>query len=258
MKSSSDTLKKVTLELGGKSPLIIFDDCDLENAVSGALMANFYTQGEVCTNGTRVFVQKSIHAKFMEALLRRLNSGNSIRIGDPLDPNTNVGALICEKHLSKVMGYIEKGKKEGAKLVYGGERYVSPTNESLRNGYFVQPTVFDECTDNMSIVREEIFGPVMSVLPFETDKEAIDRANDTPFGLAAGVFTKSLERAHNAVASLQSGMVWVNNYNLAPVELPFGGFKQSGIGKENGTEAVEHFTQLKMVYIEMDGMASVF
>ncbi|KJE88932.1 betaine aldehyde dehydrogenase [Capsaspora owczarzaki ATCC 30864] len=259
MRSSSDSLKKVTLELGGKSPLIVFDDCKLDDAVSGALMANFYTQGEVCTNGTRVFVQRSIHDKFIARLRERMSATAQpgIVIGNPMDEKTNVGALISEPHMQKVLGYIAKGKAEGAKLIAGGNRF-QPTDAAFKDGYFVEPTVFDECSDSMAIVREEIFGPVMSILPFDTDEEVIRRANATSFGLAAGVFTSSLQRAHTSVASLQAGIVWVNNYNLAPVEVPFGGFKESGIGKENGTESIENFTQLKMVYMEMDGIASVF
>jgi len=244
MKNAAEgTLKKVTLELGGKSPLIIFDDCNLEKAVSVALMANFYTQGEVCTNGTRVFVQNGVHEEFVRKCVERIKK---MRIGNPLNPETNIGALISSPHLKKVLTAIEEGKREGAILKVGGNQL------NISGGFFIEPTLFDQCQDHMKIVKEEIFGPVMSVLPFETEEEVIKRANDTKFGLASGVFTSSLQRAHRVVAQLQSGMCWVNNYNLTPVEIPFGGYKDSGIGKENGTEALEHYTQLKTVYVEMD------
>ena len=245
MADAADTLKHVTLELGGKSPLIIFADADLDNAVSAALMANFYTQGEVCSNGTRVFVEEPLHDAFLEKLVARTAN---MRIGDPRDPATHVGALISEAHRDKVLGYIEKGKAEGAKLVAGGG---PPDDPALVRGYFVEPTIFDACHDEMTIVREEIFGPVMSLLTFEDEDEVIARANDTDYGLAAGVFTRDLTRAHRVIAKLQAGTCWINNYNITPIEMPFGGAKHSGIGRENGRIAIEHYTQLKSVYVEM-------
>ena len=169
-------------------------------------------------------------------------------VGDPTDPNTHVGALISADHLAKVLGYIERGQAEGARIVAGGHRV---TTGPLANGYFVQPTVFDDCTDDMTIVREEIFGPVMTVLDFDDEDEVVARANDTPFGLAAGVFTRDLQRAHRVVRRLDAGTTWINNYNITPIELPFGGVKQSGIGRENGAAAIEHYTRLKSVYVEM-------
>eukprot|EP00128_Syssomonas_multiformis_P018397 Colp12_sorted_trinity150504_noHs@8668 len=168
-----------------------------------------------------------------------------------------MGALISEKHMEKVLGYMEKGVAEGARLRVGGGRF-HPSDPAFSNGFFVTPTIFDECADHMSIVREEIFGPVMCVLPFSDEDEVISRANATIFGLAAGVCTQSLERAHRVAAQLESGLVYVNNYNLAPIELPFGGNKQSGLGRENGIEALEHYTQVKTVYVELDGVSSVF
>ena len=245
MADAAGTLKRVTLELGGKSPLIIFADADLDNAVSAAMLANFYTQGEVCSNGTRVFVEESLRGAFMDKLLARTAK---MKIGDPLDPDTHVGALISEDHMHKVLGYIEAGKREGARLAIGGGR---PADPALRRGYFVEPTVFDDCRDDMSIVREEIFGPVMSVLGFVAEDEVVARANDTEFGLAAGVFTRDLARAHRVIARLQAGTCWINNYNITPIEMPFGGYKSSGIGRENGQAAIEHYTQLKSVYVEM-------
>ena len=245
MRDASATLKSVTLELGGKSPLIVFEDAKINNAVSGALLANFYSAGEVCSNGTRVFVHRSIRQAFIEKLVARVKR---LRIGDPMDPATQVGALISEEHMNKVLGYIERGQSEGARLLTGGVR---ATDGALARGYFVAPTVFDGCRDNMSIVREEIFGPVMSVLEFDTEEEVVERANATEFGLSAAVFTQDLTRAHRVIANLQAGTCWINHYNVTPVELPFGGVKMSGIGRENGRAAIEHYTQLKSVYVAL-------
>lgn len=245
MANAAATLKNVTLELGGKSPLIVFDDADLDSAVSAALMANFYTQGEVCSNGTRVFVHEEIHDEFIDRLVTRTSK---MRLGDPMDPETHVGALISQEHLDKVLSYIEAGKSSGAKLVIGGGR---PTDPALAGGYFVEPTVFDACTDDMKIVREEIFGPVMAVLTFRDEDDVIARANDTDYGLAAGVFTRDIQRAHRVVARLEAGTTWINNYNVTPIEMPFGGYKQSGIGRENSLTTINHYTQVKSVYVEM-------
>ncbi len=252
MADAAATLKQVTLELGGKSPLIVFDDAVLENAVGGALLGNFYSAGEVCSNGTRVFVHRAIKAAFLERLAARVNA---MRIGDPLDPATQVGALISEDHMAKVLGYITRGKAEGARLVTGGHRV---TIGDLANGFFVAPTVFDECHDDMAIVREEIFGPVMSVLEFDDEEEVIARANATEFGLAAGVFTNDLTRAHRVIARLQAGTCWINHYNVTPIELPFGGVKLSGLGRENGRAAIEHYTQLKSVYVAMGAVEAPY
>jgi len=243
MSDAAQTLKHVTLELGGKSPLIVFADAKLDNAVAGALLANFYSSGQVCSNGTRVFVHRSIKAAFLKRLVARVSA---MRIGDPMNPETQVGALISEQHMHKVLSYIARGRAEGARILVGGERV---TVGDLCNGYFVAPTVFDECRDDMSIVREEIFGPVMSVLEFEEEEEVIARANATEFGLAAGVFTNDLNRAHRVIARLQAGTCWINHYNVTPIELPFGGVKLSGLGRENGRAAIEHYTQLKSVYV---------
>jgi len=245
MSDAARTLKHVTLELGGKSPLIVFDDAKLDNAVGGALLANFYSSGEVCSNGTRVFVQRAAMAPFLERLLARVAA---MRIGDPEDPSTQVGALISEPHLEKVLGYIARGRSEGARVLIGGAR---ATAGRLARGNFVEPTVFGGCRDDMAIVREEIFGPVMSVLEFDSEEEVIGRANATEFGLAAGVFTNDLTRAHRVIAQLQAGTCWINHYNVTPVELPFGGVKSSGLGRENGRAALEHYTQLKSVYVAM-------
>ncbi len=245
MSDAAATLKYVTLELGGKSPLIVFDDAKLDNAVGAALLANFYSAGEVCSNGTRVFVHKSVRAAFLDKLQTRVAA---MKIGNPIDPATQVGALISEAHMNKVLGYIERGKAEGAQLLCGGQRYVA---NGCERGFFVEPTVFDGCTDDMAIVREEIFGPVMSVLEFSDEDEVVARANATEFGLSAAVFTNDLTRGHRVIANLEAGTCWINHYNITPIELPFGGHKRSGLGRENGRAAIEHYTQLKSVYVAM-------
>ncbi len=252
MRDAAATLKAVTLELGGKSPLIVFDDARLDNAVSGALLANFYSAGEVCSNGTRVFVHHSVREAFLEKLVARVQR---MRIGDPEDPATQVGSLISAEHLQKVLGYIERGRAEGARVRVGGERV---TTGRLGAGHFVAPTVFDGCRDDMAIVREEIFGPVMTVLGFDTEEEVVRRANATEFGLSAAVFTQDLTRAHRVIANLQAGTCWINHYNVTPVELPFGGVKLSGLGRENGRAAVEHYTQLKSVYVALADIDSPY
>ena len=245
MSDAARTLKNVTLELGGKSPLIVFDDAKLDNAVGGALLANFYSTGQVCSNATRVFVHRSVKAAFLERLVARVAA---MRLGDPLDPATQVGPLVSEAHMQKVLGYIARGRAEGARVLTGGAR---ATDGDLANGFFVAPTVFDGCHDDMAIVREEIFGPVMSVLEFDDEDDVIARANATEFGLAAGVFTNDLTRGHRVIARLQAGTCWINHYNVTPIELPFGGYKMSGLGRENGRAAIEHYTQLKSVYVAM-------
>ena len=252
MADAAATLKQVTLELGGKSPLIIFEDAKLDNAVAGAMLGNFYSAGEVCSNGTRVFVQRGIRAAFLERLRARTAA---LIVGDPLDPRTQVGALISEGHTEKVLGFIARGRAQGARVVTGGGRV---TGGALSRGCFVAPTVFDQCHDDMDIVRREIFGPVMSVLEFDDEDEVIARANATEFGLSAGVFTRDLTRAHRVIAQLQAGTCWINHYNVTPVELPFGGVKMSGLGRENGRAAIEHYTQLKSVYVAMSDIESPY
>ena len=250
--AARSTLKDVTLELGGKSPLIVFADADLEQAVSAALMANFYSTGQICTNGTRVFVQDAIREAFEQRVIERTRA---IRAGDPLDPATTFGPLVSFEHLEKVLGYLELGKTEGARLLTGGERL---TRGVLARGAYVAPTVFGDCSDGMRIVREEIFGPVMTLLSFADEDEVIARANASPYGLAAGVFSESLRRAHRVVHRLQAGICWINSYNLSPVEMPVGGYKQSGIGRENGLETLRHYTQLKSIHVELGPVESVF
>ena len=245
MADAADTLKYVTLELGGKSPLIIFEDATLDNAVGGALLANFYSAGQVCSNGTRVFVHRSIRDEFVKRLKARTEC---MVIGDPMDPATQVGSLISPEHMAKVLGYIERGLAEGATLLCGGKRRDAGP---LAQGNFVEPAIFVDCNDAMAIANDEIFGPVMTVLVFDTEVEVIARANATDMGLSAGVFTNDLTRAHRVVAQLEAGTCWINSYNVTPIELPFGGNKLSGIGRENGRSAIEHYTQLKSVYVAL-------
>ena len=242
--AAAEGMRHVTMELGGKSPMLVFDDADIDAAVGGAILGNFYSSGQICSNGTRVFVQSGIRDAFLDRLSERLKG---VVMGDPLDEAVNFGPLVSEAQLTKVLGHIRDGVAEGATLVTGGNRVD-------RDGWYVEPTVFADVTDDMSIARQEIFGPVASILTFEDEAEAIARANATSFGLAAGVFTADLARAHRVAAAFEAGTCWINTYNLTPVEIGFGGAKQSGIGRENGLGAIEHFSQLKTVYVGMGGV----
>ena len=253
MASAAGSLKDVTMELGGKSPLLVFDDADVSQAVSAAMLGNFYTQGEICTNCTRIYVHKNVYQQFIDELKTRTEQ--NIIAGDPMDPEVNLGALISKKHQELVLGYIDKGIQEGATLLTGGKA-LSPV--SAPNGYFVEPTVFVDCKDDMTIVKEEIFGPVMSVLVFDDEDDVIQRANDTHLGLAAGVFTKDIQRAHRVIHQLQAGICWINSYGNSPAEMPVGGYKQSGIGRENGIETLDHYTQTKSIYVGMSNIESPF
>ncbi len=240
--AAAEGVRHVTMELGGKSPLIVFDDASVEDAVGAAMLGNFYSAGQVCSNGTRVFVQTGVKEQFLKSLARRTAA---IRLGDPMDMETQLGPLVSDAQRAKVLSYIDAAKSEGARLVVGGG------TTDLTPGFFVQPTVFADVTDEMTLAREEVFGPVMAVLDFATEDEVIARANATEFGLAAGVFTADLTRAHRVVRQLQAGTTWINAYNLTPVEAPFGGVKASGVGRENGHAAVAHYTQVKSVYVGM-------
>jgi betaine-aldehyde dehydrogenase len=246
--AAASHMKHVTMELGGKSPLVIFDDADLDSAVSGAIMGNFYSTGQVCSNGTRVFVQKGIKDAFLTRLTERLSGAV---IGDPLDPATNFGPMVSDRQRGIVENYIRIGQSEGARLVSGGTRPDLP-------GFYLTPTVFADVTDDMTIAREEIFGPVMAVLDFDTEEEVLTRANATDYGLSAGVFTTDITRAHRMVAGFQAGSCFINAYNLTPVEAPFGGSKQSGVGRENSRAAIEHYSQVKSVYVGMGPFAAQF
>ena len=242
--AAAEGIRHVTMELGGKSPIVIFDDADLEDAVGGAILGNFYSSGQVCSNGTRVFVQSGIKEAFLKRLTERLKG---VKMGDPLDETVNFGPMVSGRQMEIVQGFIAKGIEQGARLVTGGQREGD-------KGYFLQPTVFADVTDNMVIATDEIFGPVMSVIDFEDEADVLKRANATDFGLAAGVFTNDLKRAHRIVAGFEAGTTYINTYNVAPVEAPFGGSKQSGVGRENSKAAIEHYSQLKSVYV---GMAPV-
>ncbi|SEQ24383.1 betaine-aldehyde dehydrogenase [Thalassovita taeanensis] len=241
-------MKHVTMELGGKSPLVIFDDADLDDAVGGAILGNFYSSGQVCSNGTRVFVQRGIKEAFLARLAERL--GGAV-IGDPMDETVNFGPMVSEGQLGIVERYIAKGVEEGARLICGGKRVPG-------EGYYLEPTVFADVHDDMVIAREEIFGPVMCVLDFDDEAEVLARANETEFGLAAGVFTRDLARAHRMVAGFEAGTCFINSYNDAPVEMPFGGVKQSGVGRENSKAAIEHYSQVKSVFVRMGAVEAPF
>ncbi|QRX83496.1 betaine-aldehyde dehydrogenase [Glaciimonas sp. PAMC28666] len=250
--ASGSTLKEVTMELGGKSPLIVFADADLDRAVDIAMMANFYSSGQVCTNGTRVFVHRSLKEAFEAKVLERVAR---IRLGDPQDINTNFGPLVSFGHMENVLGYIASGIAEGARLLIGGGREMAG---DFAKGAFVRPTVFTDCHDEMTIVREEIFGPVMSILVFDDEDEVIRRANDTEYGLAAGVITENLSRAHRVIHQLEAGICWINTWGESAAEMPVGGYKQSGVGRENGVATLGHYTRVKSVQVELGGFASVF
>ena len=250
--AGASSLKEVTMELGGKSPLLVFDDANLERAADIAMSANFFSSGQVCTNGTRVFVQRSVLERFETLVLERVKR---IRVGAPTDADTNFGPLVSAAQLQKVLGYIESGVQEGARLIVGGKRL---TEGHFRNGQYVEPTVFTGCHDDMSIVREEIFGPVMSILAFDDEDEAISRANNTAYGLAAGVVTENLSRAHRVIHRLEAGICWINTWGESPAEMPVGGYKQSGVGRENGITTLEHYTRIKSVQVELGPYQPVF
>lgn len=245
MRGAAGTLKKITLELGGKSPNIVLPDADMEAAIRGATVGIFYGKGEVCAAGSRLLVDKAIKAEFIEKLAAR---AKKMTAGDPMDPRTRFGALSSKKQLDTVLRYIESGKKEGATLVAGGARADIGTGK----GYFVQPTVFADVQPGMTIAREEIFGPVLATIEFADIDEAIARANDTPYGLAAGVWTRDIKKAHYIARKLQAGTVWINTYNVYDTAAPFGGYKQSGFGREMSAHALEHYTQVKSVWVDLN------
>ncbi|WP_306133489.1 betaine-aldehyde dehydrogenase [Roseivivax marinus] len=246
--AAADSLKHVTMELGGKSPLIVFDDASLEDALGGAIMANFYSSGQICTNGTRVFVQKGLRERFVQRMAERMKGAV---IGDPLDEATNFGPLVSARQMEIVEGYLKIAQDEGARCVTGGERIDRP-------GYWMTPALFDGVTDDMTMAKEEIFGPVLSVLEFDDEDEVVERANTTTFGLAAGVFTRDISRAHRVIGRLEAGTCFINSYNDAPVEMPFGGVKMSGVGRENAKAAIEHYSQVKSVYVRMGAVEAPF
>ena len=245
MRAAADTLKKITLELGGKSPNIVLADADIESAIRGATVGIFYGKGEVCAAGSRLLVDRSIKDEFIDKLAARTKK---MVAGDPMDPKTRFGALSSKRQMETVMRYVESAKKEGAALVAGGERADIGTGK----GYFFQPTVFADVKPEMTISREEIFGPVLAAIEFADLDEAIARANDSPYGLAAGVWTKDIKKAHYVAGKLQAGTVWINTYNVYDTAAPFGGYKASGFGREMSAHALEHYTQIKSVWVDLN------
>ncbi|MER8789886.1 aldehyde dehydrogenase family protein [Mesorhizobium sp. M0983] len=246
VRASAGNLKRVSLELGGKSPVIVCADADLDKAVPVAAMSVFANSGQICIAGSRLFVERAVHDEFIERLAAY---AKGLRVGDGIDPATEIGPLVSEKQLQRVTGYLEAGTAEGAKLVTGGTRLVEG---ALAAGNFVAPTVFAGVSDDMKIAREEIFGPVISALPFDTLDEAVERANNTPYGLAAGVFTQNLATAHRLSQKIRAGSVWVNTYHAIDPAVPFGGYKMSGYGREGGAEHLDEYLNTKGVFIKID------
>ena len=244
MKSAADTVKRITMELGGKSPNIVFDDADINAAIDGAVLGLYLNQGQCCCAGSRLFVQETIYDKFVETLAAKVKDR---KVGDPYDPETQQGPQVDQAQFDKIMSYIAKGKSQGARCVAGGERHGD-------KGYFIKPTVFADVKDDMAIATDEIFGPVLSVIKFKTIEEVIHRANTTDYGLAAAVWTRDIGKAHAVAGRVRAGTVWVNCYDVFDAAAPFGGFKQSGIGRELGEKALENYTEHKTVTIALDPM----
>jgi len=241
MRGAAATVKRVTLELGGKSPNIVFADADLDAAVKGAYNGIFYGKGEVCAAGSRLFVEAKVHDELVERLVERTKK---LVPGDPLDPRTRLGALVSGKQRETVLGYVEEGRREGARVVHGGEAVAIGGK-----GYFLQPTILDGVTNEMKVAQEEIFGPVLVTIPFEDAKDAVRQANASIYGLAAGVWTRDIGKAHQVARDLQAGTVWINQYNWYDSGMPFGGYKQSGFGRELGSQALEYYTETKSVFV---------
>src|ERR1700739_2473088 len=244
MRGAADTLKRVTLELGGKSPNIVFSDADVDSAVKGAINGIFYGKGEVCNAGSRLFLESKLKDEFTEKLVAR---PSKMRPADPLDRKTRLGAIVSQEQMKTVLSFIEAGKRDGAKLVAGGNRVAVNGDQ----GFFVEPTIFGDVKNDMKIAREEIFGPVLSVLTFDDIDEVIDQANNNPYGLAAAVWTRDVKKAHSVSRRLKAGTVWINTYGFMDASLPFGGYKSSGFGRELGAHAIEHYTELKTVWLNM-------
>ena len=244
MRGAADTLKRLTLELGGKSPNIVFADSDIDNAVKGAINGIFYGKGEVCNAGSRLFVENKVRDEFLEKLVGR---AKKMQPADPLDPKTRLGAIVSQEQMQTVLSYVEAGKKEGAKLIAGGNR----VSVDGGKGFFLEPTIFGEVTNDMKIAQEEIFGPVLATLSFEDVDQVIDLANRNQYGLAAAVWTRDVKKAHNVSRQLRAGTVWINTYGLMDAALPFGGYKSSGFGRELGKHAIEHYTEVKTVWLNM-------
>jgi acyl-CoA reductase-like NAD-dependent aldehyde dehydrogenase len=247
MKDAADHLARVSLELGGKSPNIVFDDADLEASNNGVVSGIFAATGQTCIAGSRLFVHERAHDELVERLSEK---AGTIKLGNPLEMETEMGPVAFKEQLDKVQSYIEVGRQEGAELIYGGKR---PDSEQLKDGYFIEPTIFTRVDNDMRVAREEIFGPVLSVIPFESEEDLIRQANDTSYGLAAGIWTKDIQRAHRVAHALRAGTVWVNSYRTLSFNTPFGGYKMSGMGRENGLESLKDYTQVKSVWVELSG-----
>jgi aldehyde dehydrogenase (NAD+) len=240
-RTAAETLKRTTFELGGKSPNVIFADADMDAAVKGAFHAIYFHGGQCCTAGSRLFVEEKIHREFVERLAEKAKKR---KLGSPFDTATEQGPQVSQEQMDKILGYVDLGRKQGAKLVTGGQRFGG-------KGFFVEPTIFDGVRDDMAIARDEIFGPVVTVLPFRGIDEVVKRANDTTYGLAAAVWTKDIDKAHLYAAKVKAGTIWVNCYHVVDTSTPFGGFKMSGQGRENGEAALEHYTETKTVTINL-------
>jgi (Z)-2-((N-methylformamido)methylene)-5-hydroxybutyrolactone dehydrogenase len=247
MRDAADHLARVSLELGGKSPNIVFDDADVDAATNGIIAGIFAATGQTCVAGSRLLVQEGIHD---EVLGRVAERAKTIKLGDPLAEDTEMGPVAFSEQLDKIQEYISIGQGEGAQLVVGGVR---PTTPELADGYFVEPTIFDAVTNDMRLAREEIFGPVLAVIPFKTEDEAVRLGNDSDFGLGSGVWTASGQRAHRVAHKLRAGTVWVNTYRTVSFDVPFGGYRQSGFGRENGLESLHEYTQVKSIWVELSG-----
>ncbi|MDI3257512.1 MAG: aldehyde dehydrogenase [Kyrpidia sp.] len=243
MKAAAGTLKRVAFELGGKNPNIIFADADLEDAVETTIRSSFSNQGEVCLSGSRVYVERPIYDEFLRRMVEKTRG---LVVGDPFDERTNVGALISEEHLHRVEGFIERAVKEGGRILVGGRR-----PEHMTRGYYLEPTIIVDVDRRCEIVQQEVFGPVITVQPFDSEDEVIGQANDTHYGLSATIWTANLKRAHRVAARLEAGIIWINTWFLRDLRTPFGGMKQSGIGREGGVHSFEFFTELTNVCVKL-------
>ena len=247
-KAAAENLHKVSLELGGKAPNIVFADADLEQAVNGAMMGIFFNQGQVCCAGSRLFVQEDVKEEFIDRLKEK---SAKINVGDPMDKATHMGPQVSEEQLNRIKGYVDIAQKEGANVVCGGE--TPQLDAAFQKGYFFQPTIFSDVNNQMRVAQEEIFGPVVSVLTFNDEEDLIKQANDTIYGLSAGLWTRDITRAHRFAKAIRAGVIWINTYNMFNAASPFGGYKQSGYGREMGKHALELYTNVKSVWVDLSG-----
>ena len=245
LQASTGNLKRVSLELGGKAPNIVFADADIDAAVKGAIMGIFFNQGQVCCAGSRLFLDSKIHDEFMTKLTDRVGK---MKQGNGLDEQTQIGPQVSKEQMERILGFVEAGKKDGAKLVCGGERGM---DNDMNKGFFVKPTIFDACNNNMSIAQQEIFGPVLSVIPFKTMEEVAVEANKTAYGLSGAVWTQDIKKAHKFAAHIKAGTIWINCYNMFDPQMPFGGYKMSGYGRELGKHSIELYTNMKSVWVNL-------